>query len=77
MNTIIYARIQGILYDVLVKEGQRVNTGDAMFVVEASKAQLAVNAPYDGTVQRIARKPGDTVSAEDVVLELDTEKSPG
>jgi biotin carboxyl carrier protein len=77
MNTSLYARLEGVLYDVCVKEGQRVKIGDALYIIEAAKSQLAVKAPYDGTVQRIARKPGDTVSASDLVLELAADKESG
>lgn len=71
MSTPLYARLDGLLYDVVVKEGQRVGVGDALYVVESAKSQLAVKAPYAGTVSRIACKPGESVAAGDVVLELD------
>lgn len=71
MTTPLYARLEGVLYDVCVKEGQQVKVGDALYVIEAAKSQLAVKAPYDGTVRRIAGRPGDVVGATDIILELD------
>lgn len=74
MNTPLYARLDGLLYDVLVKEGQQVNVGDALYVIESAKSQLAVKAPYSGKIQRVVGKPGATVAAKDLVLELDADR---
>ena len=76
MNTLLYARLDGLLYDVCVKEGQHVRVGDELYVIESAKSQLAVKAPYDGTVRSVVGKPGEAVSATDVVLEFDAEKPP-
>ena len=77
MATLLYARLDGLLYDVCVKEGQRVNVGDELYVVEAAKSQLAVKAPYAGTVRRIVNGPGKLVSAGDVVIEFDADTAVG
>ncbi|MGJ5071454.1 acetyl-CoA carboxylase biotin carboxyl carrier protein subunit [Bradyrhizobium oligotrophicum] len=73
MNKQLYARLDGLLYDVCVKAGQKVQTGEVLYVIEAAKSQLSVKAPYSGTISQVRRTAGETLSATDVVMELDAE----
>ena len=44
-----------------VTAGQDVNAGDALVLLEAMKMELAVTAPHDGRVRRIACRVGELV----------------
>ena len=44
-----------------VTPGQEVKSGDALVVLEAMKMELAVTAPHDGRVRRVACRVGELV----------------
>lgn len=62
------ADMNGSLWKVLAKPGQRVAAGDKLLVIEAMKMELAVLAPVAGTVTALACVPGQAVVPGDVLL---------
>jgi len=63
--------MQGTIVKVLVAQGDAVEAGQAVCVLEAMKMENNVNAEKAGTVAEIRVKAGDTVSAGDVVAVID------
>ena len=55
---------------VLVEVGQRVQKGDVLITLEAMKMQLAVRAPREGAVKRVACHVGELVQPGVGLLEL-------
>ncbi|MDH3399696.1 MAG: 3-methylcrotonyl-CoA carboxylase, partial [Chromatiales bacterium] len=51
----------GKVLDVLVAEGQKVQRGAPMIILEAMKMEHTIVAPADGVVTRISYKPGDLI----------------
>ncbi|MEM7706156.1 MAG: acetyl-CoA carboxylase biotin carboxylase subunit [Pseudomonadota bacterium] len=66
----VTAPMHGLLQDVLVKEGDRVEKGSPLFVLEAMKMQHRVLADVPGTVERVCYAPGDQVDAGALLLEI-------
>ena len=64
----ISAPMQGTIVKVLVAEGDDVEVGQALLVLEAMKMENHINAETGGTVQEIRVKAGDTVGTGDVLL---------
>lgn len=60
-----------IVTEILVTPGVQVVTGQLLATVEATKAAVEVCATFSGTVDRIAAKPGDTVSVGAALMWLD------
>ena len=54
-----------------VTPGQDVKTGDTLVVLEAMKMELAVTAPHDGRVRRVACRVGELVQPGVPLVELD------
>jgi acetyl-CoA/propionyl-CoA carboxylase biotin carboxyl carrier protein len=63
--------MQGTIVKVLVAQGDSVEAGQAVCVLEAMKMENNVNAEKAGTVAEIRVKAGDTVSAGDVVAVIE------
>ena len=63
--------MQGTIVKVLVAQGDSVEAGQAVCVLEAMKMENNVNAEKAGTVAEIRVKAGDTVGAGDVVAVID------
>lgn len=67
----VVAPMPGIILNVLVKEGDQVNAGDAILVLEAMKMENEIHAPRAGTVKKIHVKEGSEVRAGSELIELE------
>jgi pyruvate carboxylase subunit B len=61
----------GNIVEVLVKEGDKVKTGQAVLISEAMKMETEVQAPIDGTVKAIHVGKGDRVTPGEVLIEIE------
>jgi biotin carboxyl carrier protein len=59
----VLAPMPGKIVRVLVKDGEAVNAGQGLLVIEAMKMQNEVKSPKSGTVERILVKEGQAVNA--------------
>ena len=67
-NGTISAPMQGTIVKVLIAEGDVVESGQALLVLEAMKMENHINAASGGTVQEVRVKAGDTVGTGDVLV---------
>jgi len=56
------------IIEIKVAEGDRVEEGDALFIVETDKAEVDVPASFDGTVDEVMVTKGDDVRVGDTLL---------
>ena len=63
------APMPGMVATVMVKPGQKVERGDAMFSLEAMKMETTIFADRSATVARIVTAPGTQVDTKDLLLE--------
>jgi len=63
----VRAPMAGKIVRVLIAEGQRVEAGQGLLVVEAVKMQNEIRSPKSGTVERLAASEGGTVNAGEVL----------
>lgn len=66
----VKAPLAGHMFKVLVKEGQHVESGDILLIMEAMKMETEVRAPKAGTVVRIAVKEGETIELGQTLVEI-------
>jgi acetyl-CoA/propionyl-CoA carboxylase, biotin carboxylase, biotin carboxyl carrier protein len=66
----VTAPMQGTVVKVAVQEGQEVDAGDLVAVVEAMKMENPVRAPRAGTVTGLRVAVGDTTAQDAVLCEL-------
>ena len=67
-NGVISAPMQGTIVKVLVAEGDEVEAGQSVLVLEAMKMENHINALSGGTVKELRVKAGDTVGTGDVLV---------
>ena len=61
----------GLLVSVAVQEGQDINAGDELAVIEAMKMENVLRAKRDGIVSAIKAAPGDSLAVDQVILEFE------
>ena len=66
----VTAPMPGLVRRVLVEQGQQVETGQGLLVLEAMKMENELRAEIDGQVHSIATRDGATVSKNDLLLEI-------
>lgn len=67
----IRTMMPGKLVRIIANEGDEVQKGDAIVVVEAMKMQNDLKSPKDGVVKEIRINEGSTVSAGDVLAVIE------
>ncbi len=60
----------GLVKAIHVAEGQEVQAGDALAVVEAMKMENILRAERDGAVKKVNAKAGDSLAVDAVILEF-------
>jgi acetyl-CoA/propionyl-CoA carboxylase, biotin carboxylase, biotin carboxyl carrier protein len=70
-NGTITAPMQGTIVKVLVSEGDTVEAGQAVLVLEAMKMENTINAETAGAVREIRVSEGDTVGTGDVLIVIE------
>jgi len=64
----VKAPLPGIIIDVFVSEGQKINVGDTLVVIEAMKMENEIPSEYSGTVEKIFVKKGDNVEGDQILM---------
>jgi biotin carboxyl carrier protein len=68
---IIISFIPGTVLDILVKEGQQVEKGEDLLILDAMKMQNRLKSTTGGRIKKIFACRGDKVSKGTVLLELE------
>ena len=69
-SKLIISPMPGLVVSIDVEEGQTVEEGEAVCVVEAMKMQNIIRAEATGTVKAINVEAGDSVAADAVMVEF-------
>ncbi|AGY41112.1 Dihydrolipoamide dehydrogenase of pyruvate dehydrogenase complex [Mesoplasma florum W37] len=62
---------EGKVAEVLVKLGQEIKEGDALFFVETDKVNSEIPAPVGGKIAKVLISEGQEIKVGDVVIEID------
>ncbi|MDR1352214.1 MAG: DUF2118 domain-containing protein, partial [Treponema sp.] len=52
---------EGVIVEWLVKEGDRVQKGDIVAVIETDKTTMDLESDYDGVILAVTGKAGETI----------------
>jgi propionyl-CoA carboxylase alpha chain len=69
-SKMVLSPMPGLVVTLDVAVGQLVRTGEAVAVIEAMKMQNIIRAERDGTVKAVNAKAGDSVAADEVLVEF-------
>ncbi|UCB52731.1 MAG: biotin/lipoyl-binding protein [Candidatus Zixiibacteriota bacterium] len=64
----------GKVVKLLVKEGDQVEQGQGLVIVEAMKMENEIKSPVKGRVEKVNFKAGDLVDAAQPIIELEPEE---
>ena len=67
----IEAPLTGNIWKILVSEGQTVEPGDTLIIMESMKMEINVDTLFPGIVTKIMVQEEDAVQAEQVLVVLD------
>ena len=62
----------GKVVKIFVKEGDEVEKGQSLVIVEAMKMENEIKSPVKGKVEKVNFKPGDLVDAAQPIIELES-----
>ena len=69
-SRMVLSPMPGLVVSIDVAEGQEVKAGEVVAVIEAMKMQNIIRAERDGRVKTVGAKPGDSVAADEVLVEF-------
>ena len=70
MSKFLLSPMPGLVVSVAVHEGQDVEAGEALAVVDAMKMENVLTAERKSTVSKVHAKPGDSLAVDQVILEF-------
>ena len=68
----ILAPMPGLILEINVTIGQKVNENDPLLILEAMKMENSLASPRDGIIKSIAIKQGETVNKNAVLIEFES-----
>ncbi|MPT12813.1 acetyl/propionyl/methylcrotonyl-CoA carboxylase subunit alpha [Comamonas sp.] len=71
LSKFLLSPMPGLLVDVAVQPGQKVQAGEKLAVIEAMKMENILFAAQDGVVSKISAAKGDSLAADDIILEFE------
>lgn len=64
----VLASMAGNVWKVLVKEGDQVEEGQDVVILESMKMEIPITVEVSGTVQSVKINEGDFVNEDDVLM---------
>lgn len=71
MSKFLLSPMPGLLVDVAVQAGQKVQAGEKLAVIEAMKMENILFASQDGVVSKVSAAQGDSLAVDDVIIEFE------
>ncbi len=72
---VLKAPMPGLVIDVVVVEGQSIEKGQTLLILESMKMQNELRAPHAGMVTRLRVKAGESVQQKQTLLNISSPQS--
>ncbi len=69
--TDIIAPMPGLILDIMVKSGDKVESGASILILEAMKMENVIKAEGDGIIKSVNFSVGDTVDKGAIIIEME------
>lgn len=69
----VVAPLSGSVSRILVEDGEQIEEGQVLLVLEAMKMETEITAPKAGTVARVLVEKGDSVAGGEALIEFATD----
>lgn len=70
-SNLLLCPMPGVVVSILVEEGQEVQDGQALAVVEAMKMENTLRAEKKGVIAKINAVPGENLAVDEVIMEFE------
>jgi propionyl-CoA carboxylase alpha chain len=70
LSKFLMSPMPGLLVEVAVEAGQRVQAGEKLAVIEAMKMENVLFAARDGVIGNIVAAKGESLAVDEVILEF-------
>ncbi len=70
-SNLLLCPMPGVVVSILVEEGQEVQDGQALAVVEAMKMENTLRAEKKGVIAKINAAPGENLAVDEVIMEFE------
>lgn len=67
----VYSFIPGTVLKLHIKEGDKINAGDKLMVVEAMKMKNNITVPFCATIKKINVSEGERIPKDHLLIEFD------
>jgi propionyl-CoA carboxylase alpha chain len=71
LSRFLLSPMPGLLVDVAVHPGQKVQAGEKLAVIEAMKMENVLLAAQDGVVSKLVAGKGESLAVDQVILEFE------
>ena len=71
LSKMLISPMPGLIKDISVKEGQKIKKGEQIVIIEAMKMENILKSEKDCLVREILVKEGDSVSADEVLINFE------
>jgi propionyl-CoA carboxylase alpha chain len=71
LSRYLLSPMPGLLVSLAVEEGDVINAGQELAVLEAMKMENTLIAERDGVISRIHHQPGASLAVDDIILEIE------
>ncbi len=66
----VNAPLPGLIVEIGVQEGQHVESGEKLLVLEAMKMENSILSPIAGTIDKVEVKAGDSVNSKQLMISI-------
>ena len=71
MSKYLQCPMPGLVVSIDVVEGDQVQTGQTLCVVEAMKMENVLRAERDGVVSKVSAVAGDSLAVDEIIMEFE------
>lgn len=67
----IFSPMPGLIFDLMVKEGDEVTEDQPLMILEAMKMENVISSPRDGKIKKIAVEKGQAIEKKALLIEFE------